>query len=986
MERSVLRHAIVLGTTLALVASLAGTSVATSGEPLIAHEGDADPLESGPTTQAPDEPGAAEPQTFDPARGLYVRPTVRRALVGDAKQFTAWFCDVPDSGSPFGPDFRPRTADDTCHRVLGAEWSLSDGTSASLVERKGPKVHVAALAPGVEVTVTATRGSRQGTATLAIAQPSDEPPGEPTKEPGNEIESAVVKPAAKAYVGPLLGTIGFRSAASLPVRDRLTGRSYKAKGLYVTTAITQESGQFKGRDSRLKARLAPNNLTVEMGLFRDRNGKFKLLGENGKWVALKNRVMQATASRSSAAWSFKVKKLKAGSAEVCISAYNPKGVRMGLLRLQSLTNPMLGVRAKGKPYSTCSATNKLALFVTDDIPASKPATRLLYPRTPADLMTRVRFTPPDWQKTLTASQRNRAIGLIDDYFAAFTIYTNQLQNLEQQELDQVADPLAVADEFDPGPKPGKIDWFGLAFSAVKMALPMLEKIEDLEKAAKVALEALAATQAIVEFGVALSDTIPSSGPTQKGRIIEGVTTANVAKKSVYRKTITDKWLRRTENSQLMHRLLKQGCAQKTKACDRRLWQWLKQPPTWPDQDVHMMQQQVFKSRVDFLKDILPLRGRLYAADGPWGWTWIGDDDYDRAWHIREWLGDAGDGTKVGFGRKQGNQDHQKYVLYTSVWSPWHHTSYRAIPASWRERPKAFGWAIGLKGDDEKTVTQLQSSTFDLLFEPYDPENPISGGLGLSYKEVACQWLTNTPYATYNRKSGNNGNNKNFNPCHFAFHDPSADKPTLRSDTARWIGPDDETSEATYRGASTAVALWLPDFVEVEAGRDPDDPDMFSWMIPHLKWGPVKSNPNDYPKSARRGTRQAVPVYFANLTQGDVTVHRILPAGSSQVISAALFDIPRWSEIDDRYSAAMKGPVPYDRDTPAIRRLRSYVGATYLVRTKGPGGVRDIGTYTVTKPPANSKVCSNEQAYDQKCAVAEIHGHFGGDDNDGILDR
>jgi hypothetical protein len=190
-----------------------------------------------------------------------------------------------------------------------------------------------------------------------------------------------------------------------------------------------------------------------------------------------------------------------------------------------------------------------------------------------------------------------------------------------------------------------------------------------------------------------------------------------------------------------------------------------------------------------------------------------------------------------------------------------------------------------------------------------------------------------------------------------------------------------TSRCELNDGGEALVVTFP--VETQAGRDGDDPDIFSWIIPHLKWGPVKNNPRNYPKSAKKGTRQAVPVYFANLTQGKVTVHKVNPAGSSRIISDALLTVPRWGEIDTRYAAKKTGPIPYDSQTVGIKRLASYVGATYLVRRVVPvEGEIDIGTYTVAKPPSGSAVCKNEPS--DKCQVAEIHGHAG--NHDGILDK
>ncbi len=895
-----------------------------------------------------------------PTRDLFIDPPSASVPAGQAASFSAWFCERPGSGSPFGPDEHPSTADDTCRPVLRAVWSVNDEAAATLLGQMGATVKVTGQTTGAEVTVTAKRAAREGSARLSVVEPGVLQP--------DGTSPNVVEPAGSTAVGPLLGTVGFRSA------------SPTIRGWYVTTALSM-TGNCNGQ---LAARSSPNLLTLEMGLFRDSDGRFKLLGENGLWVARKDGSLRAVAKRWADAWSFRAIRPRGTSAAVCLVAY-AGGKVAGLATLK--TSGVLGIRSASSLRSAtagCIATNDRALFYTDRLPKrSTPLSALLNKSSPLDGVTRVRFVPPDRKVSLTAAQRRDAILSIDIWFNSYDDYLSYVRANTWDHLDAVADPLTVADGWEPGEDPEKVEWWNVVFQAAGAATGLIDLFTKANPYVKAAAAAISAVTAVVSLGIAANaeaNNANLNGP----RRIPGVTTATVGSVDKLRSQITADHIRARDNTQLMHKLLKQGCGVPTKACDRRLSEWLRSGPSWPAMWGQLADREIFAKKVEFMKELLPIRGRLYATDGPNGWLHIeSETGRSRGWNIHEYLGAA----DFGFGTHQGSEAFRRYVLFTSVWRPWYHKSWRDYPppVEWRYRPKQFAWAIGLKGDDEQQVTELMEGTFDLLFQPVNEQSPLEGGMGLSYKEVACEWLTNKPHAGgYNAPSGS-ASGAAFDPCHFSFYDPSQSSPTSVNAKERWVRPD-ATAVATYSSASTyAVPLWVPDLAETRAGRDSDDPDLFSWMIPHLAFGPARADADKYPKSEPKGSRKTIPVYFANLTQGAVTIHLVKPEGVTPRIGPALRTIPRWNEIKD--ILGIQGAIPYSSQTAALARVASWVGATYLVRTvpQDGGSAVDIGTYTVESPPSGASVCRGEPETVGPCQVAEIHGHFEGANNDGVLD-
>ena len=234
--------------------------------------------------------------------------------------------------------------------------------------------------------------------------------GMPGAVPASAETTAAPEPATVAVearalpTGPeaLIGTIGFRGTSDNPA---FVGR-------YVTTGISpvvDSEGMVVDlrHDRKVKARDNANPVIFELGLFRDAGVRFKLLGENGLWVALKtpaafpDGIFMAAVGKWRAAWGFKAvrpiaidpvaedKLAESGidlGLPICLEAYQGASYR-GLATLDLQGYLVLD------PDGVCGA-DVLALFITDDLPLGGDVADLRKdPATPVD---------PDHQGALRA--------------------------------------------------------------------------------------------------------------------------------------------------------------------------------------------------------------------------------------------------------------------------------------------------------------------------------------------------------------------------------------------------------------------------------------------------------------------------------------------------------------------------------------------------------------------------------------------------------
>ena len=459
----------------------------------------------------------------------------------------------------------------------------------------------------------------------------------------------------------------------------------------------------------------------------------------------------------------------------------------------------------------------------------------------------------------------------------------------------------------------------------------------------------------IDIGITLYQNSELEGPW----VIDKVTNFQVAQYADLVAKLRAEKTRTTRNLQMLNLMLTEGCPDATHCVsDRRLAQWLQDGLAFPVGTALYEDRKVLAWRKTFYERLLPVRGRLVAY-----WTYVpASDSFNRAFSREESLGDT---SYYGFGDVKDDKPWEDVLLFSSVWKPWANEKWYTWGARWSDRPVAQAWVIGLAGTETEPDTVLVGPTYQhitrALFDPINPEEPLEGGLGLSYKEVACEWLRGYQPSGYWFES------KWYHPCHFSFYDPAAATATLTNNATRWL-VDDPNAPATYSANANAIAWFAPNRTEVADGRSVQDPDMLSWQIPHLEYGSCADTPWD------RSTATGAPasVYFANLTDVAVRVRRINPDGTRTVIPDpdGTPELEVWTTLG--HPAAGSGAIPYGATTDAMFQTDSHVGAVYLVQRADTNAC--IGIYTVGEPPPDAVPYQ----------VAEIHGH--GEGAGGILDH
>ena len=737
---------------------------------------------------------------------------------------------------------------------------------------------------------------------LVAAVPGAVPASAEGPAPAGDPAAFAIEAAARAVPKgseALAGTAGFRST------------NPEFVGWYVTTGINQNlnpQGELQGmtRDKKLRARERANPVAFEMGLFRDAGGRFKLLGENGRWVALKTAgafpdgIFMAAAGRWGAAWGFKVVRpaslanlvqedLNANGIDpglpVCLAAYKGRTYR-GLATLD--VNGFLVL----DPAGVCGQST-LALFMTDDLPAGVPLRALRDdPTRPLDEITRARFVAPDRGTDIISPwQENRARTQIDLYFNYVADMSDRIYTGAAVDLIRINTKLSVSSLQIPGEEEEEMDWWGFASDILLSVMTFIPgEVDDQVFATLTILVNVA------EAGYVAGTNANLSGP----RLIADVTNAQVATVAELEKKLDLENSRTRRNLQMLRLMLREGCESAANCTsDRRLAQWLADPPPDPGLTAVYEDYRRMAYRQMFYETLLPVRGRLAAY-----WTYVpGSECFDRAFNLEESLGDT---SHRGFGTPPPGTSWDEVLLFTSVWRPWNNRKYCWSGVYTSDWPVAQAWVIGLTNNDNAPPTLLVGADYshitDDLFEPYDPNNPLAGGLGLSYKEVACEWLSGAgPYGYWYE-------GKWYHPCHIAFYDPTAATPTRVNNIARWLTtsqPTDPNSQATYNSNPYAIAWFVPERHEVDSGRSITDPDIFSWQIPHLEYGSCAATP--WPRSAATGA--AASVYFANLTDVPVRIRRINADGTRTLIpdTDGTSELEVWTALG--HPAGGAGPSP-----------------------------------------------------------------------------
>ncbi|HEY5998091.1 MAG TPA: hypothetical protein VI078_02160 [bacterium] len=737
----------------------------------------------------------------------------------------------------------------------------------------------------------------------------------------------VLPAVGETEIGPgaLVNTLGLRSA-----RKAVAGR-------YVTIADGQRL---------LRTRVA-NQLFAEFGVFRDEQGRFRLLGADGRWVSLRlstarHRYEVGTwAGRWSAAWSFRLTRPATVPAAVlgeltaagidsrqvlCVLAYSPFGAPRGLLATSDTGVMQLN------PAGVCGASTA-TLFITDSVrKGADPAALVRGVR--IDPVTFVRFVPPDGPAlTLSLDDRRLMRNEVIAYFDMLASYNDFLLNDIRDAVWRTTEGLLTTSYTIPGDKAKEIN---LADFFVKRASYALDLIPVY---GTIASGVLKATYDTVELGIAIAHNANLAGP----RVVESVTNEVLHTAIEIQNEYNVAYSHFGRNLEKMRNATLEGCTDPA-ACtsDRKLVAWLQADPmknVTADVARLTRETEVALQEVAIWQRLLPIRGLLWAHPDlqymprqasstncdpgyPLNSAFRNDDVLD---HYVTWA----TGT--------GHPALGVPLVTTAVYYPYYNW-YQPGWCAGTDVHRAYrqGWILGLANDDASAVTPLGTALARRLFAPWNPDDPVGSGFGLSRADVACGWLTNRARG-YMGRAG-----YYFDPCHFAFTDVGGSN----------VSPHE--GESPYLAAwAWTVSFWTPAPGEVAAGRQQTDPDVTSPLVPNLDFGSCAAFQAGSTKSVAGGA--AVKVYFTNLYDGAIDIYRIRTDGATRLA----FTLARQDQLARPLGGDnQKGPLHLRYSS----LVNTTAGMSFLVRKHGSGEC--IGTWTARALPAGAPV-----GY----SVAEVHG-------------
>lgn len=728
--------------------------------------------------------------------------------------------------------------------------------------------------------------------------------------------------------GALVNTLGLRST-----RRMLAGK-------YVTIARGQR---------RLQARVA-NQLFAEFGVFRDQLGRFKLLGADGRWVKLlwkseRNRHEVGTwANRWTGAWSFKLTrpatidatvKSELTAAEidsrqvVCVLAYAPTGAPRGVLAVSDS-----GVMTLRRTARCGDSTT--ALFITDsmrkgmDLGALVRGVRI-------DPITYVRFVPPDRPaNSLTNDERRLMLNEVNEYFDMLLDYNGFLQNDVRSAVQTTVYGLLATSYTIPGEAKKDIN---LAEFFVEQASTVLSLLGP---EAMIAGAALKATYNTVELGIALAHNANLEGP----RVVESVTNEVLGSAGEIVNAYDSAFLHFAQNLEGLRGSIKEGCSDPaTCVSDRKLYAWKQ---AYPMKNIAEQVTALSRAReaaaheLAIWQKLLPIRGLIHAPRGP-------RDLIDYPHQGSYWNCSPG----YPYNQPYKNEDvlnwYAKYVasevdptwgvpvLTAGLYYPYY--NWYKCSSGTVHRPFRISWVFGLANDDPNAVTPLSPSQLKRLFDPWDADQPITSGFGLSRSEVACRWLRNPARPSQIGSAG-----YHYNPCRSAFYNVAG---------AAASPHEGEPLTRYFAALPYSVSYWTPVAAEIAAGRPIHDPDVVSPSVPDLTFGSCAAFGSGATRSVAGGV--ATKVYFTNLHDGAIDVYRIRLDGST----AFLFTLSRQNHLARPLAGQGQFKLTYSR------LVNTTAGTSFLVCKTGT--TECIGTWTAQRLPAGAAVDH---------AVAEVHGSDG----------
>ncbi|MDH3500315.1 MAG: hypothetical protein OEM97_09355, partial [Acidimicrobiia bacterium] len=280
------------------------------------------------------------------------------------------------------------------------------------------------------------------------------------------------------------------------------------------------------------------------------------------------------------------------------------------------------------------------------------------------------------------------------------------------------------------------------------------------------------------------------------------------------------------------------------------------------------------------------------------------------------------------------------IVTTHLYSPYYNWYASGLFCLYKDvfRPFISAWTLGLANDDAAAVTP--ATGLDRLFDPWDPNEPVTSGFGLSPQEVACEWIEADARGYMGRHEFY------FNPCHAAFYDVA--------DQA--VSPYQAEDSHYLSALPWAAAYWRPSAAQLADGRSVTDPHVVSPSVPQLTFDSCDAFTAGNVRSIPGGAD--VKVYFTNLYDGDIDVYWIEKDGST-IFGFTL-------DRQDQLSRPLTGdPANGQFKLDYSDLVNTTAGTSFLVRDAADD--RCLGSWTAEELPNKPAV-----GY----AVAEVHGDNG----------
>lgn len=746
--------------------------------------------------------------------------------------------------------------------------------------------------------------------------------------------------AGETGFNALVNTLGLRSTKP------------EFAGEYVTIASDRR---------KLKAGVANQHYT-ELGVFRDGNNRFKLLGVDGRWVKLRwndagdKRIAGTWSKKWDKAWSFKVVRpnrsaIPAGVESkllgldidprhpICVRAYNPNGKYRGLLGLTKAGTMVL------KPDALCGKSTA-ALFITDTVPSSvgrKKVPAHVADGLEVDKFTYTKYVAPDLPAlTLNETRRELMRQDIEDYFNTLRAFNDGVRSDVADVNTNVTFALLTESYEIPGEKAEDVNLLDFFVDQTSTLLGFIPVVGD------VASAALSIIYDSVTLGIAMVHNQNLEGP----RVVEGVTndvlrTRNkIARR--YKKTFSDIG----QNIDAMKVALLAGCPSRRECTtDRTLAAWWDADPNADLPANHELARQhtVAAHELVIWQRLLPIRGMLYE---PPGWlAKLGEwkkaakctppYPYNGGYHNEHILG------RYEIMAAPPNEEvWGKPLVSVHMARPYGHYYRPWSFCSWIWIPFQAGYTVGLADNDQDAVTPAPDLA--RLFDPWDPEQPVTSGFGIPIQEVACEWLINPA-------RGYAGNDQPavadyYHPCHLATYGASGEV----------VNPYEGEPGTKYGEAiSWAAAYWLPTNTELEAGRPIADPDVCAPTLPHMEFNSCKAYKAGEVQSVVGGEK--IKVHFTNLYDGAVDIYWIKPNGKLSANPAVHL------ERQDHMARPFSGDAywnPLSQDLEYSAAIYTTVGRSFLAKNEAG---ECLGAFTAVAMPEDAAV---------DYQIAEIHGDKG----------